>query len=203
MPVRRVARVAPDVVHVSTGRVRLATTQMDTLRLRLLKVAAYVSSSVRRVLVRLPTTFPLASIFMGPMVITQPASLSINRTAMRDKAPTGPFSGYTPQRSDQKSPREMGRATWRNSHTSTNADTHSDLKVWPHLGNRDLTFPVGCGIRDVDYAICTHHGLAGEVCRNSWIDPADGTRTDSSSSSACSRRRSCARSLDTLGRVLR
>ena len=38
---------------------------MDTLRLRLLKVAANVSSSVRRVLVRLPTAFPLASIFFA------------------------------------------------------------------------------------------------------------------------------------------
>jgi hypothetical protein len=53
-----VARVAPDAVSVESDRVRLATAQMDTLRLRLLKVAAYVSSSVRRVLVRLPTAFP-------------------------------------------------------------------------------------------------------------------------------------------------
>lgn len=60
-----VARVAPEVVDVETDRVRLATAQMDTLRLRLLKVAAYVSSSVRRVLVRLPTAFPLASIFFA------------------------------------------------------------------------------------------------------------------------------------------
>jgi hypothetical protein len=60
-----VARVAPDVVYVSTDRVRLATAQMDTLRLRLLKVAAYVSSSVRRVLIRLPTAFPLAAIFFA------------------------------------------------------------------------------------------------------------------------------------------
>lgn len=60
-----VARVAPDVVYVESDRVRLATAQMDTLRLRLLKVAAYVSASVRRVLVRLPTAFPLASIFFA------------------------------------------------------------------------------------------------------------------------------------------
>ena len=60
-----VARVAPDVVEVSTDRIRLATAQMDTLRLRLLKVAAYVSSSVRRVLIRLPTAFPLAGIFFA------------------------------------------------------------------------------------------------------------------------------------------
>jgi hypothetical protein len=60
-----VARVAPEVVYVESERVRLATAQMDTLRLRLLKVAAYVSSSVRRVLVRLPTAFPLARIFFA------------------------------------------------------------------------------------------------------------------------------------------
>ena len=60
-----VARVAPDVVYVESDRVRLATAQMDTLRLRLLKVAAYVSLSVRRVLVRLPTAFPLAPIFFA------------------------------------------------------------------------------------------------------------------------------------------
>jgi hypothetical protein len=42
---------------------KLATAQMDTLRLRLLKVAALVTSSVRRVLVRLPRSFPLASVF--------------------------------------------------------------------------------------------------------------------------------------------
>jgi hypothetical protein len=60
-----VARVAPDVVYVSTERVQLATAQMDTLRLRLLKVAAYISSSVRRVLIRLPAAFPLAGIFFA------------------------------------------------------------------------------------------------------------------------------------------
>ncbi len=60
-----IARVAPDVVYVESDRVRLATAQMDALRLRLLKVAAYVSSSVRRVLVRLPTAFPLAPIFFA------------------------------------------------------------------------------------------------------------------------------------------
>lgn len=60
-----VARVAPSVVYVESDRVRLATAQMDTLRLRLLKVAACVSSSVRRVLVRLPAAFPLAAIFFA------------------------------------------------------------------------------------------------------------------------------------------
>jgi DDE family transposase len=37
--------------------------QFDTLRLQLLKVAALVTQSTRRLLVRLPTAFPLASLF--------------------------------------------------------------------------------------------------------------------------------------------
>lgn len=41
----------------------LGRLQMDTLRLRLLKVAALVVRSVRRVLVRLPQVFPLADAF--------------------------------------------------------------------------------------------------------------------------------------------
>jgi hypothetical protein len=41
----------------------LATVQMDTLRLRLLKVAATVTKSARRILVRLPQAFPLAGVF--------------------------------------------------------------------------------------------------------------------------------------------
>lgn len=60
-----VARVEPAVEHVATDRVRLATAQMDTLRLRLLKVAAHVTASVRRVLVRLPRAFPLAHVFFA------------------------------------------------------------------------------------------------------------------------------------------
>ena len=60
-----VARVAPAVEYVATDRVRLATAQMDTLRLRLLKVAAHVTASVRRVLVRLPRAFPLAHVFFA------------------------------------------------------------------------------------------------------------------------------------------
>lgn len=52
----------------------LAAVQMDTLRLRLLKVAAHVTQSSRRVLVRLPRAFPLAAVFcaiaraLGPLV---------------------------------------------------------------------------------------------------------------------------------------
>jgi hypothetical protein len=38
---------------------------MDTLRLRLLKVAALVVSSVRRIVVRLPRALPLADAFLA------------------------------------------------------------------------------------------------------------------------------------------
>jgi len=41
----------------------LATAQMDTLRLRVLKVAAVVAQSARRILVRLPRAFPFAALF--------------------------------------------------------------------------------------------------------------------------------------------
>jgi hypothetical protein len=51
-------RNAAALVEPALGRL-----QMDTLRLRLLKVAAQVSSSVRRTLVRLPRAFPLAAAF--------------------------------------------------------------------------------------------------------------------------------------------
>ena len=37
--------------------------QFDTLRLRLLKVAAEVTESTRRILVRLPKAFPFAEVF--------------------------------------------------------------------------------------------------------------------------------------------
>ena len=42
---------------------QLGRAQFDTLRLQLLKVAAVVSQSTRRLLVRLPAAFPLASLF--------------------------------------------------------------------------------------------------------------------------------------------
>lgn len=42
---------------------RLGRAQFDTLRLQLLKVAALVSQSTRRLLVRLPAAFPLARVF--------------------------------------------------------------------------------------------------------------------------------------------
>jgi hypothetical protein len=57
------ARVAPLVVPPGEKALRLAVAQMDTIRLRLLKVAAIVVSSARRVLVRLPRSFPLAPAF--------------------------------------------------------------------------------------------------------------------------------------------
>jgi hypothetical protein len=53
-------RVTAGVVEPVLRRV-----QMDTLRLRLLKVAALVVTSVRRVVVRLPQAFPLAETFMA------------------------------------------------------------------------------------------------------------------------------------------
>ncbi|MCW5806637.1 MAG: transposase [Deltaproteobacteria bacterium] len=60
-----VAEVAPSELAVETDRVRLPVAQMDTLRVRLLKVAAHVTTSVRRVLVRLPRAFPLAHVFLA------------------------------------------------------------------------------------------------------------------------------------------
>lgn len=50
-------------VHAGEASPALATVQMDTLRLRLLKVAATVKQSARRISVRLPRAFPLAGIF--------------------------------------------------------------------------------------------------------------------------------------------
>jgi hypothetical protein len=49
--------------HLAAHAPRLATAQFDTLRLRLLKVAAVVSQSARRILVRLPRAFPFAAAF--------------------------------------------------------------------------------------------------------------------------------------------
>ncbi len=49
--------------HAGQKASSLATVQMDTLRLRLLKVAAHVTRSARRILVRLPRAFPLVSVF--------------------------------------------------------------------------------------------------------------------------------------------
>ncbi len=60
-----VAIAAPVVAPVGEKPLRLATAQMDTLRLRLLKVAVIIVSSVRRVLVRLPRSFPLADAFFA------------------------------------------------------------------------------------------------------------------------------------------
>lgn len=49
--------------EVAAHSAELGRAQFDTLRLRLLKVAAIVSQSVRRILVRLPKAFPLATLF--------------------------------------------------------------------------------------------------------------------------------------------
>jgi hypothetical protein len=53
--VRRAAR--------AVGAFKIAQMQFDTLRLRLWKVAAQVTQSVRRILVRLPEVFPMADAF--------------------------------------------------------------------------------------------------------------------------------------------
>jgi hypothetical protein len=50
-------------VSVSAIEPALRRVQMDTLRLRLLKVAAVVVTSVRRIVVRMPRAFPLAATF--------------------------------------------------------------------------------------------------------------------------------------------
>ena len=65
---RAAAAIAQDLVEPIGGErrpLRLAVAQMDTLRLRLLKVAAHVIPSVRRVLIRLPAAFPLAEAFLA------------------------------------------------------------------------------------------------------------------------------------------
>jgi hypothetical protein len=49
--------------HVAPYAPTLGTAQFDTLRLRLLKVAALVTHSTRRLLVRFPQAFPLAALF--------------------------------------------------------------------------------------------------------------------------------------------
>ena len=53
-------RTAAKVVDVDLGRA-----QFDTLRLRLLKVAAHVTQSARRIFVRLPAAFPHANTFVA------------------------------------------------------------------------------------------------------------------------------------------
>jgi hypothetical protein len=58
---------------------RLGRAQFDTLRLQLLEVAARVSSSTRRLLVRLPQAFPLAPLFrrLATTVAAPPALSSV------------------------------------------------------------------------------------------------------------------------------
>jgi hypothetical protein len=50
-------------LEVARESAELGKAQFDTLRLRLLKVAALVSQSVRRIWVRLPRAFPFAEVF--------------------------------------------------------------------------------------------------------------------------------------------
>jgi Transposase DDE domain group 1 len=54
---------------------RLGRAQFDTLRLQVLKVAALVSHSTRRLLVRLPAAFPLAALFQRLAVVLSPPPL--------------------------------------------------------------------------------------------------------------------------------
>lgn len=58
--------------HVAAVAPALATVQFDTLRLRLLKVAARVVQSVRRIVVSLPTSFPQASVFRDVAALLRP-----------------------------------------------------------------------------------------------------------------------------------
>jgi hypothetical protein len=62
--------------HVKIVAPELGRAQFDTIRLRLLKVAAHVRQSVRRIAVALPSTFGLADVFaqvaarLGALTIT-------------------------------------------------------------------------------------------------------------------------------------
>ena len=49
--------------QVAKQSAALGCAQFDTLRLRLLKVAAWITQSARRILIRLPRAFPLAEVF--------------------------------------------------------------------------------------------------------------------------------------------
>lgn len=55
--------IEKSVAPLPKERFALGRAQFDTLRLRLLKVAAWVNQSVRRILVRLPKAFPFAELF--------------------------------------------------------------------------------------------------------------------------------------------
>ena len=64
-------RRAAQAVHSELG-----TQQFDTIRLRVLKVAALVHHSVRRVLVQLPRAFPCAAVFRSLAEITTPSHVT-------------------------------------------------------------------------------------------------------------------------------
>jgi hypothetical protein len=59
--------------QLTTTAPALAKAQFDTLRLRLLKVAALVSESTRRILIRLPRVFPCAAAFRATALALAPA----------------------------------------------------------------------------------------------------------------------------------
>lgn len=67
LPLHSAAYVLMHALRTEVGRraPALATVRRDTLRPRLLKVAAHVTRSARRLWVRLPVTFPLAGLFMA------------------------------------------------------------------------------------------------------------------------------------------
>lgn len=62
--------------HVRAVAPALGTAQFDTLRLRLLKVAARVVQSVRRIVISLPSAFPLAHVFRAVAASLQAASVA-------------------------------------------------------------------------------------------------------------------------------
>jgi len=51
--------------ELAVERIDMGNCQLDTLRLRLLKIGAMVRQSVRRILVRMPEVFPLADAFVA------------------------------------------------------------------------------------------------------------------------------------------
>jgi len=64
--------------HVAAVSPDLGRTQFDTLRLKLLKVAAQVTRSVRRILARLPQSFPQAEVFAA---VATRLKLALNDTS--------------------------------------------------------------------------------------------------------------------------
>ncbi|NJK31901.1 MAG: IS1380 family transposase [Deltaproteobacteria bacterium] len=63
--------------HVAHVAPALANAQFDTMRLRLLKVAARVVQTVRRVVISLPSAFPLRNVFRALLVSLQAAPVPV------------------------------------------------------------------------------------------------------------------------------